>query len=90
MTMGVEFAGFEHCESFLMQLARCQAFASASAFVRFRLLTAARRTYHCFASLHTTARLAKYDGMGRNSTPFFFSFHRTRHQSTRRVLLAMI
>jgi len=73
-----------------MQLARCQVFASASAFVRFGSLTATRRTYHRSASLHTTAQLAKYDGTGRNSTPFFFSFHRTRHYSTRRLLLAII
>jgi len=73
-----------------MQLARRQAFASARAFVRFGLLTAALHTYQCLASLHTTAWLAKYDGMGRNSTPFFFSFHRTCPHSTCRVLLAII
>jgi len=44
-----------------MQLARCQAFASACAFVRFGSLT--------------TARLAEYDGTGRKTTPFFFYFH---------------
>ena len=42
-----------------MQLARCQAFASACAFVQFGSLT--------------TARLAEYDGT--KSTPFFFYFH---------------
>jgi len=44
-----------------MQLARCEAFASVCAFVRFDSLTA--------------ARLAEYDGTGRKSTPFFFYFH---------------
>jgi len=44
-----------------MQLARCQAFASACTFVRFGSLT--------------TAWLAEYDCMGRKSTPFFFYFH---------------
>jgi len=44
-----------------MQLARCEAFASACAFVRFGSLT--------------TARFAEYDGTGRKSTPFFFYFH---------------
>ena len=44
-----------------MQLARCQAFASTCAFVRFGSLT--------------TARLAKFNGTGRKSTPFFFYFH---------------
>ena len=31
-----------------------------------------------------------YDGTGLNSTPLFFSLHRTRHQHTRRILLANI
>jgi len=44
-----------------MQLARCQAFASACAFVWFGSLT--------------TARLAEYGGTGYKSTPFFFYFH---------------
>jgi len=44
-----------------MQLARCQAFASACTSERFGSLT--------------TARLAEYDGTGRKSTPFFFYFH---------------
>ena len=44
-----------------MELARCQAFASACAFVRFGSLTA--------------ARLAEYNSTGRKSTPFFFYFH---------------
>jgi len=58
-----------------MQLARCQAFASASAFVRFGSLT--------------TARLAEYDGTGRKSTPFFLLLHtyHTRDQRTPRILL---
>jgi len=48
-----------------MQLARCQVFASACAFIRFGSLT--------------TAQLAEYDGMGRKSTPFFFYFHHIIH-----------
>jgi len=51
-----------------MQLARCQAFASACASVRFGLLT--------------TARLAEYDGTGRKSTPFFFYFHHIVHATS--------
>jgi len=83
-----------------MQLARCQAFDSACAFVRFGSLA--------------TAWLAEYDSTGHKSTPFFFYFHhiiratsallascyhlRCRHQPhrhphqyhTRRVLLDVI
>ena len=51
-----------------MQLARCQAFASACAFVWFGSLT--------------TAQLAEYDGMGRKSTPFFFYFHHIIHATS--------
>ena len=57
-------------------------FASACAFVRFGTLTTARHAYHSSARLPqlgtlTTAPLAKYDGTGRNSTPFLFAFRHT-------------
>ena len=48
-----------------MQLARCQAFESACAVVRFVSLT--------------TAQLAEYNDMGHKSTPFFFYFHHIIH-----------
>ena len=38
----------------------------------------------------TNARLAKYDGTDRNSTPSFFAFHHTHHHRTRLILFAII
>jgi len=75
--MGEELTVFAGCEWFRMQLGRCQAFASACAFVRFGSLT--------------TARLAEYDGTGHKSTPFFFyilSSYHTCDQCTPRILLS--
>ena len=72
-----------------MQLLRCLAFASACAFVRFGTLTAARHALPQLGTL-TTAPLAKHDGTGRNSSPFFSAFHHTYVHRTRRILLAII
>jgi len=51
-----------------MQLARCQAFESACAVVRFGSLT--------------TAQLAEYNDTGHKSTPFFFYFHHIIHATS--------
>jgi len=71
-----------------MQIVRCQAFASACAFVDTVWLAYRSSAHLPQLGFLTTARLAKYDG--RAAIPPLFCSPFMRHDSARRILLAII